>query len=398
MNRPITTVTPSNHWSCATNSAIVVGTVLYALRSSIQSLFQKTVTEPTLLAHTEIKPPRARRTSYWHDIPEKCPKPLLDIPLIQRMTRSAYFSSPLSNVSVHRFFNDPNNLHPQYHESRLDKSHLIVTRYNLCENLNDEDWQSMTAQETSDMQHYFNKYTVCRELTSRFDDDVTSIIYRVAQQMEYNKPLTIELEDRTTAALKWLGIIANDTDSTSDLPSIYINTDDKITMSNSVAYDLIGWNGIERRNEALGTMAHEISHRILNHIELRLGLLYNLQGLGSCPTFDESEYQSSNSSISSPTANLELNKMKRNQEKEADLFTLKIPELGRGMRDALNRIIEENKNRCSNQLDTSSRTQDFCKSLFKHSDESSHPPMVTRLNYMTEALCLKYPELNQDNC
>ncbi len=75
----------------------------------------------------------------------------------------------------------------------------------------------------------------------------------------------------------------------------------------------------------------------------------------------------------------------RDDERRADLHTLRDPALARGLRDYLFRHITNCK---ANHKD--------CSVLEK--DSPSHPSVTNRVTYLTQALCKNYPEENRDLC
>ncbi len=161
---------------------------------------------------------------------------------------------------------------------------------------------------------------------------------------------------------------------------------------------------------ALGLMAHEVAHRILKHNEQTIAFLLESQGIPVKSLDDLVEVLSGTPETQSAkrlfidyhnwasgetpesveklinSVNQKISEFYRNQEKEADLLTMRDSYLARGLRDYFVRIIEN----CE-------KNPEFHCSV-SYVDDEKHPSTVSRIHYMTRALCQEYPEENSDIC
>ncbi len=192
------------------------------------------------------------------------------------------------------------------------------------------------------------------------------------------------------------------------------------------AFVLNGWSNDFAEQAARGFMAHEVAHSILKHTEREIAFGLKLQGISVESLNDVREflYAAVESHFKEPPKTESAKRLYfrvldfmnnyigdseehkfyrmlkglrrsiiqkipefyRNKEKEADLLTLRDPYLARGLRDYLTRVIEK----CKKHPE------------FKCSDHSmdtvTHPSRVSRIEYITRALCVEYPKENSDIC
>ena len=80
----------------------------------------------------------------------------------------------------------------------------------------------------------------------------------------------------------------------------------------------------------------------------------------------------------------------REQEKEADLLTLKDPYLARGLRESFYNGMERHAAECQNKPSMDPAA------VYKDSD--THPSHEARVDYLTDALCREFPQSHQDLC
>lgn len=230
-------------------------------------------------------------------------------------------------------------------------SYKFTMRYNLCEGLKDGDWKSMTPQEKNALMNYFKFAEPCEGLKSKLAHEARKVAKKIAKKMDYIKAsqVSVKLDQNL-------------------VNSMDIDSDSTIRMPYDEAFNLIGWNSPEKKQQASGAVAHEIGHGIKEHSQkIRI---YNIL---NDPDNDQwKEYRKI---------------LEKEQEKEADFLTLKVPYYARGLRDYFKADIENciNSNKIAN-----------CIYLFQDSD--THPSHLTRMYYLSKALCEQHPELNQDIC
>lgn len=168
-----------------------------------------------------------------------------------------------------------------------------------------------------------------------------------------------------------------------------------LTISPSVLYKLNGCGASSERRMALGLLAHEAAHRILKHAEK---LLIEFSKIFQVPlskkemeilASDEGPLDHLEKRMNSEYRNkapnnltyyfdqyLKYLELERSQEREADLLTMKVSLYARGLRDF------------------------FCKQPSEKPSEvfPHHPSKAIRCQYMTDALCNRHPDDNEDIC
>lgn len=219
----------------------------------------------------------------------------------------------------------------------------FIMRYDLCAGLKDGDWESMTLQEKKALTRYFISKKPCDTLQSKLINDVTKAVRNIAKKLDYKK------------ASK-LSVMINSGIS-------YGMEKNTIKMNYEQACNLIGWNSPEQQNQASGNIAHEIGHKAKNHVK------------------KAQDYEKLNPNY------YQASEFMKNQEKEADLFTLKVPHFARGLLDDMKITIEI----CSKLGE-----DENCREVYQDSD--THPSELKRADYLTKALCEQYPQFNQDIC
>lgn len=262
-------------------------------------------------------------------------------------------------------------------------------RYDLCAGLKNGDWESMSFQERSAMKDYFgaHHYAPCAPLRSKFMEDVTSKVEEIAKKMGFNKNIEILPHNFPE-----------------NFPTFMISHNNELVMSYDDAADLIGGGGQQKQLEYSGIIAHEISHRILNHQEKMATFKWILKGddhllnqMSKCVNFNPplNTLTCEASEANEATAQ-DILSLSQQLEKEADLLTLKVPEFARGNRDAFQRIINDYRDACQPQIRNPSFA-DICDGIYTNTN-STHPRIIDRVAYTTEALCHLYPQVNKDIC
>jgi hypothetical protein len=235
--------------------------------------------------------------------------------------------------------------------------------------------------------------------------------------------------------------IKNSLGENKDFADDVIDNNDVLTPSWTTLFVLNGWDNRYSRQSVLGVLAHEVAHRILRHNEQRVA--WGLQAAGVpvesledieevLQTLKSQEEKLSQKELvqrlfqSTKRANLtdiisiekKLSKKEsvqrlfqsmkkanltdiisirerlestvtqhlpdlREQEFEADLFTLRIPEYARGLRDGFVQLL----NHCRKKMPC------------RHDEDGlTHPAMSRRIDRLTNAICETYPEQNRDLC
>lgn len=315
-------------------------------------------------------------------------------PLSQNFETTPDISSPLIALSLSE--EPPSS---KYYAFSSDGKYKFEMRYDLCAGIKEGDWEFINGLENNDFEKLslrayilsnFISNTPCDSLSSKLISETTKVVHKIAKQMQYDnsEKITVKLKD--------------------EAPSIH--HDGILTMRPGYAFSLIGWKTPDDQQMASGMVAHEVAHRILLHAEKTKVLSFKHEGYDVSlkvisEIFQESDpdkaiiskeikefldrlliRQLSYKPASKKTAEAELTKSNRAQEKEADLLTLRVPYFARGIRNGFHSDFEACK---------SDKKQD-CSGFYKA--DSLHPSVVTRLKYMTEALCHQYPEENQDIC
>lgn len=159
-----------------------------------------------------------------------------------------------------------------------------------------------------------------------------------------------------------------------------------LKVSRSLLHALNGCDTPFKRRIGLGILAHEAAHCILKHVEWMVVEIARTLGIsalkeeienllsGEEPFGQQAErlLLRGNRSLFDPE---KFNELRRSNEKEADLLTMRVPLYARGLRDG------------------------FCSEPFVYEDGGpDYPVPYVRCTYMTDALCDKYPEENQDIC
>jgi hypothetical protein len=193
--------------------------------------------------------------------------------------------------------------------------------------------------------------------------------------------------------------------------NMYMQGNNKMRIGKIMADVLNGDSTEFIVQSALGVMAHELAHRILKHHERINAFLLESQGIPVKSLDDLIEVLSGNipkthsgkslfidfhnwasrqtpESIDQLKNSLSQNNPEfyRNIEREADLLTMRDSYLARGLRDHFVKVIED----CEKTL------KPHCN--ISYVDGKKHPSTVSRIHYMTRALCNEYPEENKDIC
>jgi len=308
-------------------------------------------------------------------------------------------SSKLSLIKI-TTVSDPNLSPFQYFSTRYDELRYDMP-YDLCANINDEDWASMTQQEKTDLNTFYSEFP-CNAISEKFRTGVIKTVQDIAKRMGFSNPEQISIGEIGKMVMN-------------------IDFENKIGVEIDVAKVLNGFSSRYSHQTASGAIAHEIAHRILKHHEQRQ--LFKLMQMGihvnSLDTVSDflisrklkeppkteagkqlmevySKIRSkgicSTNFILEEKVLREIADLSRNQEKEADLLTFRDPYLARGMRDYLNTQIETCKE--------ISRLVPSFKEIYARleKDTEEHPATVERRDYMTEGLCRNHRKENQDIC
>lgn len=220
----------TNHIAPVDQAYAAAGTgVIYALWTTIQSLFQESVTD-----NIQSTPQLAHSNSEGNP----------SIPLIQRL-----YSAPSSVVGI----SSPHILYstdrrPIY-ETRYE------TRYDLCKGMKDGDWESMMEEpknivEMQDMRHYIWFNEPCQGIKSRLMAAANTELNKIAKELgsKENNMLSIELKENLTP----------DT------------IQDSSTQLNLGKIDVMALAGLEYekgklKQQVSGSVAYEIARRLLEH-------------------------------------------------------------------------------------------------------------------------------------
>lgn len=200
-----------------------------------------------------------------------------------------------------------------------------------------------------------------------------------------------------------------------------IDRSNGISMGSEYAFGLNG-SGKHSRQQLFGLIGHETAHRILQHHERGAASILAFHGIPVESLEAAGEFVDAGASNFKELPKTESGKrlveaflkfaegkgdpnqvyrdmyqsamkanpnLSRDQEKEADMLTLRDSYLARGLRDYFAQEVYEQEAKCAKKnLD--------CSSLYKDSD--THPSLPTRKGYMTRGLCGVYPKENQDLC
>ncbi len=288
---------------------------------------------------------------------------------------------------------------------------------NVCNNISNEEFMSLTPAEIQAFKTYM-RYFKCKAVTDRLFSATENDLRIVAEQMGALNFAKFNV-DRDNVIYDSVSLF-NPAHSSYDKCSIaplWIDNESVLHIGGSYIYSLQNWDGPYSRKEALGILAHEVAHRALLHAERSIvralltkqifvespedvSELLNALKSGSYPQKesvnqllkDVSYFMKQTLARDFPpniadTVFLSLVRPKdsfeqsRSNEIEADLYTLKDPILGRGLRDSFQRQIIN----CPN-----------CYHL--RTDSETHPSMMSRVALLTENICRMYKEQNKDIC
>lgn len=342
----------SRHSSLSNCNLIIAGAAtIPTIWSTIQSIFFNSTTD----AEKPIKEP--------------------EIPLISRTVISSIdHAKPSSNFFVLCF----------------DDQVRFEMRYDLCTGLKEGDWEGMSGNEKFSLKRYFIECQPCYTLKIKLIKETTKAVQNIAREMgfKHSHQVSINIKDG----------------------SIGIDQYNEIYMPQRFAFDLIGLCSKDEKNKSSGVIAHEISHRIFNHQEhesiLHWKLLRDFTYLKHTDLEGKKylKFERTGENRYSKILNLTtpnniltcewsdrdlLIEIYRMHEIEADMHTLQVPYLARGLRDFFNEQIYFKPS--NNNLNCQFLGNDGKCIAF-------HPPMKVRRDYMTENLCHYYPQLNQDIC
>lgn len=290
----------------------------------------------------------------------------------------------------------------------------------LCEKLNDTEWESLPLR--SDFNDFKQKVLFsdlkCEAATAKLLSELMKDFRKVASDMGHADPsvFSLELLDRET---RYIGI----------------RMDNVLFISPNYAEKWWNLESSQQRKRIRGIFAHETAHKMLKHEEKvvkkaleTLGIAvkslddvslvsgainkqineasflrqvaYSKFGIPLLKSdyFNSSSNEStkqlyaditsliqSNSSALQEAFGSKVNKTWMiNNEIEADLLTLRVPEYARGSRD----FLEDDLLECEKVHNST-----FCNSF-----DPIHPPLRHRVAYLTDPLCEKYPGQNQDIC
>jgi hypothetical protein len=218
------------------------------------------------------------------------------------------------------------------------------------------------------------------------------------------------------------------TDFHDHLEGMSVSVDNQVKIGKEIAYALNGWSHTLSPQEILGGFAHEVGHRIAKYQERQCRGALALQGIPVESLEDAKEFllvihkgseefltrQSAKRLYASFINNEEIAVLSknerrgnmftmmdlfillacnrnpeylRNEERVADLYTMRDPVLGRGLRDFFLRRLD----RCKN-IESYPCPDDDIYYM------KSHPPTSERIRYLTDALCDAYPKENSDIC
>ncbi len=272
----------------------------------------------------------------------------------------------------------------------------------------DEFWKSLTPSEIKtlkDLIYYqFNNEFVVNALKSRIFSKSNEYLNQVAEKMGSSEKFSVT------------NFYPVDRDALiSDLYLMQIDpVENHISIGQECAAVLNGWTDDISLQSVLGVMAHELGHRILKHFERHIAFGLELNGISveslddittmlksNCKEFPQKEsvkricqylnnYYEKFSKRFDPTEIVIQKKPEfyRDQEREADLLTMRDPYLARGVRDQIVRLIEN--------CEKNPKFKPFCFVYNIHT--STHPSAISRIQYLTRALCGEYPEENRDIC
>lgn len=286
----------------------------------------------------------------------------------------------------------------------------------LCEQLNDADWESLPLKDNFmyfKLKLLFTNWK-CEAVKEKLFAKLLNDFRKIASNMGYINPNTLSMSVKNLEA--------------SDFESSGIGVAGDLLVS---PLDVEKWWNLEtsqQRKQTRGALAHEIAHRILQHTEKTItkaletfgitvqslddvqsvwDILFHLSIDADLAIKKESFLSESAKQLladvlvllQSPNASAfgslqnKLNKERPyciNKEIETDLLTLRVPEYARGLRDDFQTEVLK----CEKF-----KGPQYCDMMFDHEESfGTHPSAKHRMNYMTNALCEKYPGQNQDIC
>lgn len=287
-----------------------------------------------------------------------------------------------------------------------------------CRQFNDAEWRSLPLQPTFD---HFKKYVLehrdlCGSVISRLFNQMTNDFRLVAENMGALNP------DQFSVLEKLLPEPPHSASA-----SVVVN---QLWSGPSLVYALNGWHESFTRSEALGLLAHETSHQIYKHTEIRWAIWLQMKGIAVKSLEDVAEFvlalatQSAlppkgeranrlfwefmklatngqegvmgtqeqiakiRFEISREASEKGLDLALMDMEWDADSLTMRVPEYARGLRDGLSRWIGI----CNEKAPNPSYCDGHYRSTFRH------PSTMDRIRALTSALCTEYPEKNRDIC
>ncbi len=274
-------------------------------------------------------------------------------------------------------------------ENRLNSS--------VCEQLNDTEWASLPLKKNFNdfKERFLFSDLKCRQVDNQLCWKIHKDIRKVASEMGIITNLNL------------LSVNYEDYDGSTKLHG------NRVYLSRR---DVMKWWNLEsshQRQQIRGILAHEMAHKIKKHHALCMiqpfeamgvtvsslddvvefiSIMYHQQSyselsLSAKKLYDDIiEKYADKQALASYESALALDTrfQIRQQEIEADLLTLTVPEYARGLRD----YFEIAFLNCRQKHDLQ-----YCDEY-----DSTHPPLRERVAYLTDALCEKHPGLNQDIC
>lgn len=195
---------------------------------------------------------------------------------------------------------------------------------------------------------------------------VTHLFQQVARSMHYENFNQLSVRPETGSSLK-------------------IEEDGFLTIDEDILTAFKG-DGPYSRTELQGMFAHEVSHLALNHLSKKTKFKEELsrngdqlleQRLGP-PSFTESEEIAFIRRNEEKRIARRFQAFERDTEMEADHYVAQFSDLGRGLHDALQHSVRQDPR---GDIET-----------------STHPSYSQRIESVTQVLCQRFPQENQDIC
>lgn len=287
-----------------------------------------------------------------------------------------------------------------------------VLRPGVCEKLSDAEWQSLTPRVIEVFKNYLAGNEFIDETMPLIDDD------RPPRQCDaVTKRLFAKVATDFRDVVESMGgnpnqiSVKNTFFRGGNVKNAFISPPYDLSISPALVYALYGWEESPRaRQMALGILAHESAHRILKHSERGIARVIKASGISV------SKEESKNISLMiQKVANIlgtfksqddqarflsrfrELVKnavLNSNDEKEADLLTMRNPFYARGLRDSIFKELNDCR-QIEKRLET---LYGSGLSLACDVGVAPHPARSSRIKYLTDALCDEYPKENRDIC